>query len=107
MILETVPVLPSTRQNAHQVINPTSRHYAEAVLSTPSGGNARPSFPESGCSVIGHPVALWRPECQIKQLCGSRGRPPTGLKEHEGQHGRRPVGLPPSRRAGLLRGTAR
>jgi hypothetical protein len=31
MILETVPVLPSTRQNAHQVINPTSRHYAEAV----------------------------------------------------------------------------
>jgi hypothetical protein len=32
MILETVPVLPSTRQNAHQVINPTSRHYAEAVV---------------------------------------------------------------------------
>jgi len=31
MILETVPVLPSTRQNAHQTINPTSRHYAEAV----------------------------------------------------------------------------
>ncbi len=31
MILETVPVLPSTRQNAHQAINPTSRHYAEAL----------------------------------------------------------------------------
>jgi hypothetical protein len=31
MILETVPVLPSTRQNAHQVINPTSRHYAGAL----------------------------------------------------------------------------
>jgi|HubBroStandDraft_6_1064221.scaffolds.fasta_scaffold87267_3 hypothetical protein len=31
MIFETVPVLPSTRQNAHQVINPTSRHYAEAL----------------------------------------------------------------------------
>jgi hypothetical protein len=34
MILETVPVLPSTRQNAHQVINPTSRHYAGALLPT-------------------------------------------------------------------------
>ncbi|MGC1285239.1 MAG: hypothetical protein WA895_20040 [Streptosporangiaceae bacterium] len=34
MILETVPVLPSTRQNAHQAINPTSRHYAEALPST-------------------------------------------------------------------------
>jgi hypothetical protein len=31
MILETVPVLPSTRQNAQQAINPTSRHYAEAL----------------------------------------------------------------------------
>jgi len=31
MILETVPVLPSTRQNAHHVINPTSRNYAEAL----------------------------------------------------------------------------
>ena len=37
MILETVPVLPSTRQNAHQAINPTSRHYAEALpLSQPT-----------------------------------------------------------------------
>src|ERR1022692_2505377 len=31
MILETVPVLPSTRQNAHQAINRTPRHYAEAL----------------------------------------------------------------------------
>jgi len=31
MILETVPILPSTRQNAHQIIDPTSRHYAEAL----------------------------------------------------------------------------
>jgi hypothetical protein len=36
MILETVPALPSTRQNAHQVINPTSRHYA-GTLPTRAG----------------------------------------------------------------------
>src|ERR1039457_787531 len=31
MILETVPVLLSTRQNAHPAINRTSRHYAGAL----------------------------------------------------------------------------
>jgi len=31
MILETVPVLPSKRQNVHQVVNRTSRHYAGAL----------------------------------------------------------------------------
>jgi hypothetical protein len=40
MILETVPVLPSTRQNAHQVINPTSRDYAEALVLPLRGASA-------------------------------------------------------------------
>jgi hypothetical protein len=31
MILEAVPAQPSERPNGHQVINQTSRHYAEAL----------------------------------------------------------------------------
>ena len=31
MILETVPAQPSKRQNVHQAINRTSRHYAGAL----------------------------------------------------------------------------
>jgi len=31
MILEAVPARPSERSNGHQAINPTSRHYAEAL----------------------------------------------------------------------------
>ncbi len=36
MILGTVPAPPPIRQNAHQAINRTSRHYAEALA--PTGG---------------------------------------------------------------------
>jgi hypothetical protein len=36
MILEAVPAQPSERPNGHQVINQTSRHYAEALSSTQS-----------------------------------------------------------------------
>ena len=34
MILEAVPVLLPKRQNVHQVINRTSRHYAGALPAT-------------------------------------------------------------------------
>jgi hypothetical protein len=72
MILETVPVLPSTRQNAHHVINPTSRNYADALrqgapavclVAIDSHAIPLPSFrPRDGgrnraCSVSAHAVA--------------------------------------------------
>ena len=37
MILEAVPAQPSERSNGHQAINPTSRHYAEALPPTHHG----------------------------------------------------------------------
>jgi hypothetical protein len=61
MILETVPVLPSTRQNAHQVINRTSRHYAEAMH------RQRPDLPR----VARQTGARIRPSCRTESASGT------------------------------------
>ncbi len=61
MILETVPVPRSPRRTAHRVINRSSRHYAEALASTPTvhldrNGNATTFHVHGGGLVISRMV---------------------------------------------------